>query len=360
MMQKFDADVHVRWRNNTDLAGRLPKSWEARWLHGAGHTQEGLRLHSKYYHPLEAAHCDAAGSLAAFDPGDLAREWMNPQSLDGAVLSVYDAPVLSTFGDIHYPAELARAVNDWMAEEWLDQDERFFGTIVVASQDPLEAAREIRRAARHPRMVQVMLPNGTRQPYGHRFYHPIYEAAVDCGLAVAIHAGSEGTGTSCAPASNGWPGTWLEWRLCASTIFLAHLTSLVTEGVFVRFPELRIIALETGMAWLPAYLWRFDKNYKGLRSECPWLKELPSEYVRRFFRFGSQGVGPADPPAELWRLLRSVGAEKLLMGSSNFPRWDMEAPEDSFVLKGCPEELREGIWAGHALNTYPRLAALKV
>lgn len=360
MIRHLDADVHVRWRRNEDLVSRLPRSWQDRWLRGAGHTQAGLRLYQKYYHPIEAVCCDPAGSLAAFDVSSLANDWLDVHQCDAAILSVYDAPVLSTFGDRDYPGELARAVNDWMVEEWLDRDERLYGSVIVASQDPHAAATEIRRASRHSRMVQVMLPNGTRQPYGHPFYDPIYAAAVDCGLAVAIHAGTEGTGTSCPPSSNGWPGTWLEWRICASTIFLAHLTSMVTEGVFVRFPELRIVALETGVAWLPPYLWRFDKNYKGLRSECPWLKELPSAYVRRFFRFGTQGAGPADSPEEFWRLLRSVGAEKMLCFSSNYPRWDMEEPEHSFVLNTCSADQRPAIRGGEALATYPRLAGALV
>jgi len=354
--QRIDTDVHVRWPSDSTLLSRLPLSWQDRWHGGSGHTQAGLRIYPKYYNPYEpTSSLRTVSEQAVVSPGELISDWITPHALDAAVLSVYDAPLISTFGDIDYPIELARAVNSWMAEEWLDADERFYGSIVIASQDPVAAAAEIRRAATHPRMVQVMLPNGTRFPYGHRHYYPIYEAASDCGLALAIHAGTEGMGTSFPPTPSGWPGTVAEMRVTRSTTFLAHFTSLITEGVFVKFPDLRVIALETGVAWLPPYLWRFDKNYKALRSECPWLKELPSDYTRRFFRFGTQGAEPADPPSEFWRLLHSVGIDEYLIYSSNHPRWDTESPESSFILSSCPPELLDTIWAGAAQHTYPRM-----
>lgn len=358
-LSRLDADVHVRWPSDDTLVPRLPKSWRDRWRHGAGHTQRGLRIGPKYYNPFDPPSDGVLGTAtgqAVADPETLLREWVEPQRLDAVVLSVYDAPLVSTFGDVDYPGILARAVNEWLAETWLDADPRLLGSITVATQDPTAAAAEIRRAAAHPRMVQVILPTGTRQPYGHRHFDPIHEAAAECGLALAIHAGTEGAGTSVPPSPNGWPVNLLDYRVTRTTAFLGHLTSLITEGVFVRHPQLRVIGLETGVAWLPTYLWRFDKNYKGLRSECPWLRELPSESVRRFFRFGTHGAEPAPNPESFWRLLRSVGADDLLLFASNYPRWDHETPDASFVLASCREDKRARVWSGAARETYPRLA----
>lgn len=357
--RRIDTDIHVRWSRDDALISRLPRTWHDRWSHGAGHTQSGLRIHPKYYNPLDTSAGSPVRTVnaqAVDTPAALLRDWIDPQHLDAAILGVFDAPSLSTFGDVDYPIEVCRAVNTWLAEEWLDADPRLHGSIVVATQDPLTAAAEIRRAAAHPRMVQIMLPSGTRLPYGHRHYHPIYEAAEECGLALAIHTGTEGAGTSHPPAPCGWPGTLAELRVTRSTTFLAHLTSLITEGVFVRFPRIKVIGLETGLAWLPTYFWRFDKNYKGLRSECPWLKELPSDYARRFFRFGTQGAEPGEPSSEFWRLLQSTGMDDLLMFSSNYPRWDHDTPGASYVLSTSPVEKRDAIWSGTALATYPRWA----
>lgn len=239
----------------------------------------GDSIQPKYYDPDEGV---AQPVQACLDPKELRIEWMELRGLDAAILSVYDAPLLSTLGDVDYPIVVARAINDWLSDEWLGANPRLFVTIVVATQDPIQAAAEIRRAARHLRMVQVMLPHGARLPYG--------------------HSRTEGSGTSGAPTPSGWPTSLAELRVTRSTLFLTHLTSLITEGIFVRHPERRVVGLETGVAWLPADLWRFDKNYKGLRSECPRLKELPSAYVRRFFRFGTQGAESGNALATLPRL----------------------------------------------------------
>ena len=61
------------------------------------------------------------------------------------------------------------------------------------------------------------------------------------------------------------------------------MLSLVSEGVFERFPDLRVVLIECGFAWLPLLLWRFDKDWKGVWREVPWLKHRPSEYVAEHF-----------------------------------------------------------------------------
>jgi predicted TIM-barrel fold metal-dependent hydrolase len=84
----------------------------------------------------------------------------------------------------------ARAVNDWVAREWLDADPRLRASIVVAPQNPHTAAEEIERCADDPRFVQVLLLVSGETPLGRRQHWPIYEAAARHGLPIGIHAGS--------------------------------------------------------------------------------------------------------------------------------------------------------------------------
>jgi uncharacterized protein len=44
------------------------------------------------------------------------------------------------------------------------------------------------------------------------------------------------------------------------------LASLVIEGVFERFPLLKVVMVESGFAWVPAFAWRLDKTWKALRA----------------------------------------------------------------------------------------------
>jgi predicted TIM-barrel fold metal-dependent hydrolase len=365
MSALIDTEVRVRWEQDDEIFPWLDKTWHSRWLIGrGGHTAAGLYIQPKFYDPdnpdpMPTARVPGLSTVnlhAAPNVQELASQWLNPHGIQAAVISCFDAPLISTYGDRDYPTEVAHAVNQWLVHKFLNADSRLYGSITVATQKPEEAAREIRRAAEHPRMVQVVLPTGARMPYGHDYYRPIFRAAYDCGLSIAIQAGTEGLGTSNPPTPSGWPGTVAEMRVARINAFMAHLTSMITEGIFTEYPNLTVIGMQTGVAWLPPYLWRFDKNWKALRSEAPWLTLPPSEIATRHFRFTTSCNAPVEPAEEFWRLIRSIpnGLQWLIYGS-NYPRWDMDSPNDSFVLNNAPAEIQSWIRSEGALSAYPRL-----
>jgi len=94
--------------------------------------------------------------------------------------------------------------------------------------------------------------------------------------------------------SPGYPTHYIEWHTCLSLAFQAHLVSLLTEGVFERFPNFRIVLVEGGTAWLPGLMWRLDAEWKALRTEVPWMKRRPSEYLRDHVRLTTQPVEQPD------------------------------------------------------------------
>jgi len=176
---------------------------------------------------------------------------------------------------------LATALNDWIAAEWLDREERFRASIVVAPHHPEKAAEEIDLRAADNRFVQVLLPIRVDAPYGNKRYHRPFAAAAERDLALGLHAwGRAGH----APTTTGFTLSYFEDYLANQVIAQTQLVSLVSEGVFERMPALRVAVMECGFAWLPALLWRFDKDWKGVWREVPWVKERPSAYVRRHFR----------------------------------------------------------------------------
>lgn len=233
---------------------------------------------------------------------------------------------------------LASAVNDWLAQEWLAPEPRLRAGIVVTPQDPPAAAAEIERLAANPGFVQVFLPVRSATPYGNRAYHSIFAAAEAHGLPVALHFGGM---PGNPPTPSGWPAYYVEEYAGMADVFQTQLISLVAQGVFERFPRLRIVFLESGFSWLPGLLWRLDKEWKGLRREVPWVKRPPSEYIREHLRIALQ---PLDVPLEaevVEELLDQIGADGLLLYSTDFPHRHLDEPRRFLEL--LPEPLAERV-----------------
>jgi predicted TIM-barrel fold metal-dependent hydrolase len=233
--------------------------------------------------------------------------------------------------------DLATAVNDWLRAEWLDRDDRLLASAVVTPQFTDSAVAEIERIGSDRRFVQVLLPARAWDPYGHQRYLPIWEAAARHGLAVAITFGGA-VGSPSSPV--GWLGSHFEEYVYASQVFQTHLASLIAAGIFDRFPDLKVVVLESGWTWLPACLWRMDTEWKAARRETPWVKELPSEYVRRHVRLTVQPTDAPASPVALAQVIEQLGSEELLLYASDYPH----------AYGSSPEELLAHLGDGHAAN----------
>ena len=247
-------------------------------------------------------------------------------------------------------AAFTRALNDWIAAEWLGKEPRLRASIVVPVQSPQMAAEEIEHRAADKRFVQVLLLVADEMPLGKRHYWPIYEAAERHGLPVGIHAGSNYRHPITAV---GWPSYYTEDYAAQAQAFQSTLTSLICEGVFAKYPELRVVLLESGFTWLPAHLWRLSKYWQGLRMEVPWVDRSPTEIVRSNVRFSLQPVdGPPDP-AQLQRLMDHMGSDELLLFSTDYPHWQFDG--DAALPEGLSKNLARKIMVDNPLATYPRL-----
>ena len=247
-------------------------------------------------------------------------------------------------------AAMCRAVNNWIAAEWLDADARLRASIMVPQHSAELAAVEIDRMAPDRRFVQVLLLASAELPLGRRQNWPIYAAAERHALPVGIHAGSS---FRHPPSAGGWGSYYLEDYVSQSAGFAGVLNSLVAEGVFQKFPKLRVVLLESGVTWLPACLWRMDKTWRGLRSEVPWVDRRPTELIREHVRLTIQPFD--DPPAagEVETILDGIGSEDMLLYSSDYPHWHFDG--DDAIPPGLPAALMQKILVDNPLATYARL-----
>src|SRR5262249_23954484 len=154
---------------------------------------------------------------------------------DGAIVNCYSA--LEALRHPYLVADLARATNDWIVSEWLDNEPRLFASVVVSPHFPESAAEEIRRAGADQRFVQVLLPARPVDPSGPHRSWPIFAAAAETGLVVALHFGGL---TGNPPTSSGWPSYYIEEYVGMAHIFQTQVTSMVVGGVFDEFPSLRV------------------------------------------------------------------------------------------------------------------------
>ena len=340
----IDCDVHPGPKSIDEIKAHLAQPWRDRYS-GGGRGFFG--------NPVHGARLDAqppSGGGPGSDPDFLRRQLIDTYGVAHAIL--LPRAFCNLHPDPDFGSAIAAAFNDWLAETWLGRhnpDGVFKGSITIAHQDPAAAAREIERWAGHPHFVQVMTDSGARAPFGQRQYYPIYEACARHGLPFAIHPGTDGMGINVQP-SPGYPTHYIEWHTCLSLAFQAHLVSLLTEGVFVRFPALKVVLVEGGVSWLPALMWRLDAEYKALRSEVPWLTRPPSAYLREHVRLTSQPIERPDNPHHLLQMLELLDAEHLLMFSSDYPHWDFDSPTDAFPA--LPEPLRHRIFEQNARDLY--------
>ena len=197
----IDCDIHPAVPDMRALLPYMDEYWRE---HLITRGTERLTLHMTSFPPNAPLCVRADYRPSAGLPGsDLAQ--LTAQALDAfgtryAICNVIYAAQVMFNEDM--AAVLCRAVNDWVAAEWLDRDPRLRASIMVPTQSPQQAAEEIERCAADPRFVQVLMLANTEMPAGRRYFWPIYEAAERLDLPIGLHAGSS---YRFAPSNAGWP-----------------------------------------------------------------------------------------------------------------------------------------------------------
>jgi predicted TIM-barrel fold metal-dependent hydrolase len=248
-------------------------------------------------------------------------------------------------------AALCSAVNDWVAKELLDAEPRLRASILLPAHDVELSLREIERVAPDRRFVQALFLAMGEAPLGRRSNWPLFAACERHGLAVGIHAGST---YRHAPTYAGWPSYRVEDYVAQSGAFETQLLSLIAEGVFQKFPALKVVLIESGFTWLPHFLWRTGKTWRGVRPEVPWIDRSPTEIVRERVRFTLQPVdAPKAEPEVLARVMEHLGSDDFLVFSTDYPHWQFDG--EHVLPAGLGRDTIKKMLTDNALDAYPRL-----
>ncbi len=346
----IDCDVHITVPAVEALFPHLPPYW-------VEHVRQSVfKGASATYYPPNSPVAARPGSVPEDGPAGSSLARLREQALDPSGVEMAISSCLYAIDSLHNPeaaVAFASAVNDWQIAAWLDREPRLRGSLVVPSQLPELAAREIDRVGDHPGFVQVLLPARSEHPYGSRLFRPLWEALARRDLVAGIHfGGAPGN----PPFPSGWPSHYFEEYAGMAQVFQSQLASIVSEGVLDLFPTTRIALLESGFTWLPAFLWRFDKEWRNLRQLVPWVKRAPSAYIREHVRLTVQPLDLPPTAPEILEIIAQIDADDILLYGSDYPHGHTADPLQEFLPLLSPQLARK-VRSENARTLY-RLPAL--
>jgi uncharacterized protein len=350
-VELIDCDVHpyLPTPDLSTIGEYMPSAWRERFaMKGVplGATVPTVRFCQPAGGSIRPDSISPKGGPGGSDPEFVADELFEQLGASCALLSSLQAGALAVA--LSGPDEsvvLCSAFNDYFLEHWVGYDSRFKYAICVTPQDPAAGAAEIKRLAGRPGVDAVFMPPNAIL-MGNRYFHPVYEAACEAGLPIVSHVTGADMIFQGAPAQAvALPETFVERRMSFPQVAESNLANLVFNGVFERFPELRMMFVEFGFTWALSHVWRMDSMWKNLRMEVPWVKRWPREIVDDQIRFTTQ---PMEEPArreDMVALIEMFGPH-LLMFSTDYPHWDGDDPD--YAMRFLPQEIKERIFSANA------------
>jgi uncharacterized protein len=339
----IDTDVHHELSSLHDLVPFLSDHWK-RYIT----DYEWKPIKTTPFHQVRQGTKHRNDAFPDSGPPGSSFELLKKQLLDEndityAVLGGWFHECTVATGWFEFAAARASAYNDYTIEKFLKHDKRLLGSITIP-RDPVAAVREIERVGAHPQMVQVMMSVGNFA-WGDPYYHPIFEAANRMGLAIGMHLSAD-----ISVSGNDFLRYYVAWRSAHPQAYMTQVISLITNGVFDKFPNLKVGFIEGGFEWVPFMMNRMDSAYKALRQETPWVKRMPSEYFRDNMRFSTQPWNDISTEHFL-SIIDMMGSEDMLMFSSDYPHWDFDSPKRTLPPK-IPQSLKEKILYSNAADLY--------
>jgi aminocarboxymuconate-semialdehyde decarboxylase len=236
--------------------------------------------------------------------------------------------------------DLARLLNDRIAEVVRAHPRRFAGLGTLPLQDPDPAVAELERCVRDLGLSGVEIGthvNGKNLDHPDLF--PVLAAAERLDAAVFVHPWD-------MLAKERMEKYWLRWLVGMPAETCLAICSVVFGGLLDRLPRLRI-AFAHGGGSFPGTIGRIDHGFHARPDLCALdTKASPRSYLGRFFL--DSLVHDADA---LRTLLRLVGPERIALGS-DYP-FPLGEDEPGRLIESLPEltpESRERMLAGTALE----------
>lgn len=249
----------------------------------------------------------------------------------------------------------ARAYNNWQWDFASPALDRILPVAQVPLYDVDLAKKELQRCLRLGFKGMFLAPepvNGKRP--SHPDFDPLWQMLVDADLPICIHLIVR-FNRSVNAASAAW---WDSTREPINTVFafglggtmqlIPAVSALVCDGLFDRFPALKVAIVESGAGYVSYLMDRLDEKYDRFRDIAP-IRKKPSEYIRENFWFV---MDPSERTIDAQCDL--VGENQFLWGS-DYPHIDSHAEamqEVHTALSGMSAARRAKVLGGNARRLF--------
>jgi predicted TIM-barrel fold metal-dependent hydrolase len=277
---------------------------------------------------------------------EFSRREMNAIGIDYQVVFPTALLALGMHPDPNIETAMAWAYTRWLTEEILPHSPHVRTMVYLPMNQPAECLKFVEQFGETPGVVGFMVTSARYKPVHANEYMRLYGALQERDLPLCFHAiyhqqerMFEGMNKFLSVHALGF-------------IFynLVHITNMVINGIPERFPRLKLLWIEGGLAWIPFLMQRLDNEYKMRTSEAPLLKKLPSDYMREMW-YTSQPIENGDNEL-LEMTLRTMNAETQLLFSSDYPHWDFNLPSTIYDLPFLTEAAKRRILGQNAWDLF--------
>lgn len=253
--------------------------------------------------------------------------------------------------DAEYQRECIRVYNDWVSEFCSVAPDRFLGGAVLPMRGPIEwTIEEAQRAAQMRGIRTLSMPTTmVDRPYSRPDYEPLWAALQEIGLPVSIHIGATGESIWEIFQRLGVGPAVVDRKIMTG---MRAIAELIWSGVPQRYPRLRFIVAEGGIAYVATELSFMDHWWKDHhRWMEPKLEEAPSFYFNRQFWLTYE-----EERAGLVLVREGLLPVDCVMWGSDYPHTEGTFPHSrEHIAKdfaGFPEEITRKIVAENAARLY--------
>ncbi|MEP9350932.1 amidohydrolase family protein [Xanthobacter sp. KR7-225] len=264
--------------------------------------------------------------------------WMDALSVDYACL--FPTPML--FLGLHPQHEvevgMARAYNRWLTDTVTPTCKRLKTMLYLPFNDPEATYRMVKEFGHKEGVIGFMVVSTRYKPVYDNAYMKTYALLEELGLPLSFHASYHWNDQLVSLTNR-----FITAHAVGFTFFNAvHCANWVINGLPERFPKLKVIWIESGLAWVPWLMQRLDNDFRMRTSEAPSLKRLPSDYMREMY-YTTQPMEMVNNAEALELTFKMINADTQLLYSSDYPHWDMDLPSTIWDLKFLSEQSKRNI-----------------